>query len=198
LVSPTRSLLALALVPVALAGCGGGTKTVTVRTQTETVTATHTTSTPSRPPAASGRASTADAGRYAHRTYVVQSGTDRRTFGVSGPATSVTAADGSTITAFGIVLADSGDGTGQAVLLFRGDEFLGWASDRLALHLSVGGEGQAIAVRYGAYRGDDPFCCPSSFVTVRYTWNGTRIVADGDPPLAYGKQGDRLRLAASG
>jgi hypothetical protein len=157
-----------------------------------------TASAPSNPPPEPSpeRPSAGDANRYARRTYVVQPQLGRRVFKVEGPAATVTAADGSEITGFGAVLADSGDGTGQAVLLFRGDRFLGWASDRLAIHLSVQGDGDAIAVRYGNFQGDDPFCCPSSRKTVRYTWNGARIVADGDPPLAYGKQGDRLRLAS--
>jgi hypothetical protein len=123
----------------------------------------------------------------------VQSGRQRR-FTLVGPRATVRATDGSTITAFGLVLADSGDGTGQAVLLFRGTHFLGWASSRDTLHLSVGHRGDSITVRYGAYRGSDPFCCPSSFRTIRYRWNGKRIVASGDPPLVYGRRGDRLHL----
>lgn len=146
----------------------------------------------------SGPPSSAEANRYAHRTYVVQEQLGKRVFEVAGPGATVTAADGSQITGFGAVLADSGDGTGQAVLLFRGGDFLGWASDRMTIRLSVEGDGDAIAVRYGAYQGDDPFCCPSSRKTVRYTWNGSRIVADGDPPLAFGKEGDRLHLASGG
>ncbi|MEA2271316.1 MAG: LppP/LprE lipoprotein [Solirubrobacteraceae bacterium] len=133
------------------------------------------------------------ADRYAKRTYIVQAGA-RRTFSLTGPRATVRASDGSTITAFGMVLADSGDGTGQAVLLFRGAHFLGWASTFDALHLSVGHQGNAITVRYGVYRGNDPFCCPSSFKTVRYRWNGRRIVASADPPLTYGRRGDRLHL----
>jgi hypothetical protein len=125
----------------------------------------------------------------------VQAQFGKRVFKVVGPGVTVTADDGSPITAFGTVLADSGDGTGQAVLLFRGMSFLGWASDRLAIHLAVASSGNAIAVKYGNYQGDDPFCCPSSMKTVLYRWNGSRVVADSDPPLAYGKQGDQLHLA---
>lgn len=117
-----------------------------------------------------------------------------RVFEVAGPGVTVTADDGSPITAFGMVLADSGDGTGQAVLLFRDTKFLGWASDRLALRLAVGRSGNAIAVKYGNYQGDDPFCCPSSKKTVLYRWDGNRVVPDGDPPLSYGRRGDQLHL----
>ena len=144
-------------------------------------------------PAAARGPSRAVAQSYAHRTYIVQSGRQRR-FTLVGPRATVHARDGSTITAFGLVLADSGDGTGQAVLLFRGTRFLGWASSRDALHLRVGRRDDAITVRYGVYRGSDPFCCPSSFRTIRYRWNGERVVASGDPPLIYGRRGDRLHL----
>jgi hypothetical protein len=150
------------------------------------------------PESSADRPTTDEANRYARRTYVVQEGFGRRVFKVAGPPATTTAADGSTITGFGAVVADSGDGTGQAVLLFRGTRFLGWASDRLAVHLAVDTDGDAVAVRYGSFQGNDPSCCPSSKVTVRYRWNGSRIVADGDPPLVYGKQGDQLHLAAGG
>ena len=192
-----RTAIGLLAAAAALAGCGGGggAKTVTVRERTVTVTtnASTTPTSPSKP--ASGRPSRDVAERYARRTYVVQPQLGRRVFRLAGPGVTVTASDGSAITAYGAVLADSGDGTGQAVLLFRGAHFLGWATDRMATRLEVQSSGSAIAVRYGAFRGNDPLCCPSSTRTVHYSWNGTRVVADGKPPLAYGKQGDPLRLA---
>jgi hypothetical protein len=141
-------------------------------------------------------ASSAEADAYAERTYVVQPQFGKRFFKVEGPGVTVTADDGSQITGYAMVLADSGDGTGQGVLLFRGTDFLGWASNRLAVRLAVDSDRDAIAVRYGAYQGDDAFCCPSSKKTVLYTWNGSRVVADGDPPLAFGKQGDELHLTS--
>jgi hypothetical protein len=201
--SPRRAALAAALAVAAVpTGCGGGgDRTTTVTREIHTVTVTNTDTTQSKPPArgdagAEPQAVARDeAERYARRTYVVQPQLGRRVFAVSGPGVAVTAADGSRITAFGALLADSGDGTGQAVLLFRGARFLGWASDRLAVRLRVEREGSDIAVRYGVFQGNDPLCCASSTRTVRYSWNGTRVVADGDPPLSYGKPGDRLRLA---
>lgn len=148
-------------------------------------------------PAAAGAAvpSHAAAKRFAARTYIVQFG-HRRKFAVAGPRHTVRAADGSRISAWAMVLADSGDGTGQAVELFRGRHFLGWASAYDTLHLRVARHGHAIGVRYGVYRGNDPFCCPSSTRTVHYRWNGSRIVADGRPPKIYGHRGNRLHLAA--
>jgi hypothetical protein len=137
----------------------------------------------------------ATAAAYARRSYVVDATLGRRPFSLIGPKATARGSDGSAITAFGMVLADSGDGSGQAVLLFRGTRFLGWASDRLTLHLRVSGTGQAISVRYGAYKGNDPFCCPSSTKTVHYRWRGGKIVADAAPPLVFGERGSKLHLA---
>ena len=165
------SRLALALLPLAALSASGGTA-----------------------PTAAGP-SRRVASRYAHRTYVVQPGAGRRHFALAGPRRAVRAADGSTITAFGAVLADSGDGTGQIVLLFRGRRFLGWASAFDTVRLVVSTSGRRIFVTYGVFRGNDPFCCPSSRRTVAYRWVRGRIVADGTPPRIYGRRGDRLHLA---
>jgi hypothetical protein len=194
--------LSVTVLAICVVGCGGGTKTIIERTQTVTVPPTTPGTSPHEPPpsppAASAPPSRASAERYARRTYVVQPQLGKRVFRVEGPRASVTAADGSLITGYGVVLADSGDGTGQAVLLFRGSKFLGWASAHLAVRLSVRGSGGEIAVKYGEFQGNDPLCCPSSTKTVRYSWNGTRIVPEGDPPLSYGKLGDQLHLGPSG
>lgn len=144
--------------------------------------------------AQAARPSHAAATRAAHRTYIVQSGVHRR-YAVQGGRHAVRAADGSRITAWDILPADSGDGTGQAVILFRGSRFLGWASAFASVHLSVGTGRRAIRVRYGVYSGSDPFCCPHATRTIAYHWNGHRIVADATPPKAYGSRGPRLHLA---
>lgn len=197
-----RPSLPLVVLAICVAGCGGGTKTVVERTRTVTVPKTAPPTAPESPPTttstttpASEPATRAVAEQYARRTYVVQPQLGRRVFKVEGPAATVTAADGSRVTAYGAVLADSGDGTGQAVLFFRGSKFLGWATNHLAIRLEVHAAGSDVAVGYGDFQGSDPLCCPSSTKTVRYSWNGTRVVADGDPPLAYGKLGDQLHLA---
>ncbi|HEY7619133.1 MAG TPA: LppP/LprE family lipoprotein [Solirubrobacteraceae bacterium] len=145
-------------------------------------------------PALATGPSRALAQRYAHRTYVNDATLGRRIFHLDTPRYAVRAPDGSTITAFGGVL-NSADGTGEIVLLFRNLRFLGWASAYDAVHLGVGTSGSAIAVTYGVYSGNDPFCCPHARKTVRYRWNGKRIVASGEPPLAYGRRGNRLHLA---
>jgi len=150
-------------------------------------------------PAAAAQAagpSHAKARGYAHRTYIDQSGTRRR-FALQGGRHAVTAKDGSRITAWNIVLAGSGDGAGEAVILFRGRRFLGWASIYTSIHLAVHARGRAIDVVYGVYSGSDPFCCPHATRTIAYRWNGARIVASATPPKAYGSHGPRLHLASA-
>jgi hypothetical protein len=144
-----------------------------------------------------GGASRALAQTYAARTYVNDPGLGRRTFEVIGHSAAARASDGSTLTAFPMVLADSGDGSGQAVLLFRGASFLGWAAAYETLHLNVSASGSAVRVKYGVYRGNDPFCCPSSTKTVHYRYRGGKIVADGTPPLIFGNRGERLHLQSA-
>jgi hypothetical protein len=141
------------------------------------------------------RPSRLKAHRFAHRSFVRQKHFGKRHFKLLGSSKSVTAADGSRVTAFPIILADSGDGTGQAVLLFHNKHFVGWSSGRLTIRLALGAVGRKIVVRYGVFRGNDPLCCPSSTKRVKYRWNGSRIVSSGTAPLAYGHKLSRLRLA---
>src|SRR5919197_430413 len=77
-------------------------------------------------PALASAPSRSLAQRYAHRTYIVQPQLGRRVYHLDTPRLSFTAADGSTISAWGAVL-NSGDGTGEIVVLFRNLKFLGWA-----------------------------------------------------------------------
>lgn len=145
--------------------------------------------------AASSGPSRSLAQSYAHRTYINDPTLGRRHFALAGGGKFAHASDGSTIAAFGIVLADSGDGTGQAVLVFHNGRFLGWASAFDTLRLSVSSTGSAIKVRYGVFRGNDPFCCPSSTKTVTYRWIGGKFVADKQPPLVFGHHLSRLHLS---
>jgi hypothetical protein len=137
----------------------------------------------------------AKAKRYAHRTYINQLG-HRRHFVLQGGRHAVTAADGSRITAWNILLADSGDGSGEAVILFHARRFLGWASVYTSIHVAVHARGRAIDVVYGVYSGTDPFCCPHATRTIAYRWNGSRIAASRTPPREYGRRGPTLQLAA--
>jgi hypothetical protein len=148
------------------------------------------------PVARAGTPTRSTAARYARRTFIVQpAGLGKRRFKLNGARSTVSVADGSTLSAFPIVLRDSGDGTGQDVLLFHNRRFVGWASRTNMLKLSVSLAGDAIAVNYGNFQGSDAVCCPSSIKTVNYRWQGGRLVADGTPPTVYGRRLERLHLA---
>jgi hypothetical protein len=121
-------------------------------------------------------------------------GRHKRRFGLRGQlAYTVKAGDGSYVTAFQATL-DSADGTGDIVLLFDDQNFVGWASDRAAGNLDLGRRGDAILVRYWIYRGRNSICCPSGKKAITYRWTGSRVVSSGDPPLVYGKPGQRLHF----
>jgi hypothetical protein len=133
------------------------------------------------------------------RTYIVVPGRGNVQFEL-GAEKSVTAKDGSTITAFSIENDPGGmaDSYSAAVMFFRNGSFLGWASSRTEMFLTLeASSGNAIRVLYPIWKPADATCCPSGHELVSYTWNGTRIVASGQPPLIYGKQGALLHLAPS-
>ena len=144
--------------------------------------------------APTGEPSRALAEQYARRTYIEDPALGRRTFTVVGQGASVRTTDGSRISAFPIVIADS-DGTGMAALLFRGTEFIGWASAFSAGGVGVSESGDAILATYSEYVEGDANCCPSGSKPVLYRYTSGRIVADGEPPLSFGQRGSRLRLA---
>ena len=134
---------------------------------------------------------------YAKRTYIVVAGVGNVQFKL-GAENSVTAKDGSTITAFSITndYGGTADSTHSAVMFFRGGSFLGWASSRAAMFLTLKpSSGNAIRASYPTWKATDPTCCPSGSA-VSYTWNGSRIVASGQPPLITGTQGTSLHLSA--
>lgn len=105
----------------------------------------------------------------------------------------VKATDNSLLSGFQATLA-SADGTGDIVLLFDEERFVGWASNRMAANLTLARRGNAILVRYAIYRHRDAICCPSGFKAITYSWNGSKIVRGGKPPRAYGEFLPRLHL----
>jgi len=125
-----------------------------------------------------------------HRRY-------KRRFHLRGQQSfAVRAADGSTLTAFQATL-NSVDGTGDIVLLFDELGFVGYASNRMSVNLTLGrrhiSDADDILVRYGIYRQRDAFCCPSGRQAITYRWDGSRIVASGSPPTrAFGELMPRL------
>jgi hypothetical protein len=122
-----------------------------------------------------------------HRRY-------KRRFSLRGqiPRT-VKADDGSLFTAFQATI-DSADGTGDIVLLFDEQTFVGWASNRVAGNLILGRRGNRILVRYFVYKGRNSICCPSGKKAITYRWTGSGVAASGKPPLIFGSVGQRLHL----
>ena len=152
-----------------------------------------------RPVATTSGPSRSSALAYAKRTYIVDAGVGNVQFKL-GAEKSVTAKDGSTITAFSITndYGGTADSTHSAVMFFRGGSFLGWASSKAAMFLTLKpSSGNAIRVIYPIWKATDPTCCPSGSKLVSYTWNGSRIVASGQPPLLTGTQGTALHLSSA-
>jgi hypothetical protein len=109
------------------------------------------------------------------------------------PSFTVKADDGSSFTGFSATLA-SADGTGDIVLLFDEERFVGWASNRMAANLGVARRGSALLVRYAVYRNRDAICCPSGFRAIVYRWDGNRVVHHGVPPTSFGEPNPLLHL----
>jgi hypothetical protein len=124
-----------------------------------------------------------------HRKY-------KRRFHLRGqPSFSVGAGDGSTFTGFQATL-DSADGTGDIVLLFDEEHFVGWASNRMAANLVLGRRGNKILVRYAVYRPRNSTCCAASHKAVTYEWNGSGVSVAGRPPTrAFGEGLPRLHMS---
>jgi hypothetical protein len=78
------------------------------------------------------------------------------------------------------------DSTRWLVFFWHNDMFLGWdtaGTSMLILEISSPQDG-AFAVTYANYAFDDPTCCASlPPVAVTYQWDGSRLVADGTPPV---------------
>ncbi len=112
----------------------------------------------------------------------------KRRFHLRGqPSFSVSAGDGSTFTAFQATL-DSADGTGDIVLLFDEEHFVGWASNRMAANLVLGRRGDMILIRYAVYRPRNSTCCAAAHKAVTYRWNGSGVSVAGRPPTrAFGE-----------
>jgi hypothetical protein len=149
------------------------------------------------PSATSAGPSRSVALRYAERTYIEFAGKGHVAFTL-GASRVVTAGDGSTITAFAISNDPGGtaDSESMAVMFFRGTTFLGWASSRASMSLTLEpSSGDAIRVLYPIWKPADATCCPSGRIVISYTWNGSRILASAAPPLIYGEPGVLLHLS---
>ena len=134
---------------------------------------------------------------YAKRSYLVLASFGKVPFTL-GTKRSVTAEDGSTITAYVITSNPGGtaDSFYAAVIFSRNRTFLGWASSREEMSLTLEpSSGRAIRVKYPIWKKGDETCCPSGDELISYSWNGSRLLASGLPPLIYGEPGALLHLA---
>ncbi|WP_131786312.1 LppP/LprE family lipoprotein [Protofrankia symbiont of Coriaria ruscifolia] len=81
---------------------------------------------------------------------------------------------------------DAVDGHPQQAFLFHRGRLVG--TDTLVPSATIGwlwSTSDVVALTYQLYRTDDPLCCPTAgAATVRYQWNGTKIVPLDSVPAA--------------
>lgn len=80
--------------------------------------------------------------------------------------------------------ADSGDGYAKRAFFFVGGRYIGTdTSDDSAQIREEGASGSSVTLAYALYGKGDALCCPGGTATVRYQWNGSRLVPlDPIPP----------------
>ena len=88
----------------------------------------------------------------------------------------------------------SADGTAQRAFFFAGGRLVGTdtASDSAGIRVDRA-RAPVIALGYELFDPKDAQCCPTGgATTVRYRWNGSRVVAlDPIPPSSYAARGSR-------
>src|SRR3954453_12941347 len=181
-----RPLAALAAaIAVMVAGCGGGTETVTtvenVQAPTQpTIDSTApkelqppTSSTPTPPTGSGGtRAEAADRVR--------QEGYRPDDLGQYEPSNTLRVLVGTR--------ADSGDGYAKRAFFFVGGRYIGTDTSDDSAGIRVEGQsGTTVTLAYAIYQSNDALCCPSSSSTVRYQWNGSRLVPLDPIPSRSGR-----------
>src|SRR3954470_12156216 len=168
----------LAAIPIAIlvAGCGSGTETVTtvenVQAPTQsTITSTApklpppTSSTPTEttPPSSSGGTRSEAAAR------VRQEGYRPDDLSQYEPSNTLRVLVGTR--------TDSGDGYAKRAFFFVGGRYIGTDTSDDSAGIRVEGQsGTTVTLAYAIYQSNDALCCPSSTSTVRYQWNGSRLV----------------------
>ena len=72
----------------------------------------------------------------------------------------------------------SASGNNQQAFFFVGRRYIGTAGDRVTASLAyVGQTSTRVRLRYGVFGPGSGDCCPTSHRTVRFKWNGKRLVA---------------------
>jgi LppP/LprE lipoprotein len=88
----------------------------------------------------------------------------------------------------------SADATAQRAFFFAAGRLVGTDTSSDSAGISVAfARPPVIALRYRLFNPTDPQCCPTAgTATVRYRWNGRRLVPlDPIPPASYGASGSR-------
>jgi hypothetical protein len=72
---------------------------------------------------------------------------------------------------------DSGDGYAKRAFFFVGDRYIGTDTSDDSAAIRVDSQSDTtITLAYPLYGKDDPLCCPGGEATVRYQWNGSKLV----------------------
>jgi hypothetical protein len=159
---------------LAISGCGGTTKTVV-----QTVTQAPVTVAPTPPPTTTGGSAAgtgtapapspsggnvdAAAATVARQGFDV---IDRRAY---DPRATLRVLLG--------VKHGSGDGYAKRAFFFVGDRYIGTDTGDLSASMRIASQSdRTVALTYALYGPRDALCCPHRFATVRYHWNGVRLV----------------------
>ncbi len=106
----------------------------------------------------------------------------------STPTASVQTSGGGTLTAWIAILTASQDGHDEYVFFFHGGKYVGTGTAHPSLEITSAkpaGLG-SIAVKYPVYKKGDSFANPTgTSVTIRYHWNGTKLVANKPYPKQF-------------
>jgi uncharacterized protein YcfL len=80
--------------------------------------------------------------------------------------------------------ADSGDGYAKRAFFFVGGRYIGTDTSDDSAQLRVeNASGSDVTIAYAIYGRNDALCCPGGTATVRYQWDGSRLVPlDPIPP----------------
>ena len=79
---------------------------------------------------------------------------------------------------------DSGDGYAKRAFFFVGGRYIGTDTSDDSANIRVEDTGgDTVTLAYALYGPNDALCCPGGTATVRYRWNGSRLVPlDPIPP----------------
>lgn len=110
-------------------------------------------------------------------------------YSVSGttPTATVKTTSGDTLTAWITTATQSQDGHNHLVFFFLNGKYIGTDTTKPSLEItSAKAAGNGIAVTYPVYKKSDSFANPTgTSVTITYTWNGSKLVANKVYPKQF-------------